>query len=156
MTRHHVERIPFSKADTDFEPSRIAECRAIRRIVFIEEQSVPAELEWDGLDELAEHFMAISGSGRDEQILGTARMRVVGNSAKAERVAVLASARRLGLGRLLMQAIEARARERSLAKIQLNAQVPVVPFYEKLGYQTQGEVFLEAGIEHLAMTKRLA
>lgn len=156
MTRHHVERIPFSESDTEFDPSRIAECREIRRVVFIEEQSVPAELEWDGLDELAEHFMAISGSGRDEQILGTARMRVVGNSAKAERVAVLASARRLGLGRLLMQAIEARARERSLAKIQLNAQVPVVRFYEKLGYQTQGEVFLEAGIEHLAMTKRLA
>jgi predicted GNAT family N-acyltransferase len=156
MTRHHVERIRFSEADTEFDPSQIAKCREIRRVVFIEEQSVPAELEWDGLDELAEHFMAISGSGRDEQILGTARMRVVGNSAKAERVAVLASARHLGLGRLLMQAIETRARERSLSKIQLNAQVPVVPFYEKLGYQTQGEVFLEAGIEHLAMTKRLA
>ena len=155
MTSHRVERITFSELDTEVESHPIARCREIRRLVFIEEQSVPAELEWDGLDELAEHFMATRGLDPDTRALGTARMRVVGDTAKAERVAVLPSARRHGLGRLLMEAIETRARDHSLAKIQLNAQVAVVPFYEMLGYQGEGEIFLEAGIEHLAMSKTL-
>jgi len=155
MTSHRIERITFSELDSEVEPHPIARCREIRRLVFIEEQSVPAELEWDGLDELAEHFMATRGLDPEARALGTARMRVVGDTAKAERVAVLPSARRHGLGRLLMEAIETRARDRSLAKIQLNAQVAVIPFYEKLGYQGEGEIFLEAGIEHLAMSKTL-
>ncbi len=153
MTEARVERSLLSRSGSDGEPDRFAQCREIRRIVFVEEQSVPTQLEWDGLDQGAEHFLALASAGRDA--LGTARMRILGTSAKAERVAVLESARNLGIGRLLMEALESRARECELTTVRLNAQVPVVHFYEKLGYRSEGEVFLQAGIEHLAMWKRL-
>jgi len=155
MTQSRVERISYSTSNNETEPDLFAQCREIRRIVFIEEQSVPAELEWDGLDEGAEHFVAFASSDHDARALGTARLRFVAEAAKAERVAVLASARELGLGRLLMEAIESRVRDRFLTRIRLNAQVAVVPFYERLGYRGEGEVFVEAGIEHLAMSKSL-
>lgn len=116
---------------------------------------MPAELEWDGLDADAEHFVAFTRRAGNARALGTARMRIIGDAAKAERVAVLKSARHLGVGRRLMEAIENLARDRSLARIRLNAQVSAVPFYERLGYRAEGEVFLEAGIEHRAMSLRL-
>ena len=140
----------------------MTQCREIRRRVFVEEQSVPPELEWDGLDDEAEHFMAIE-TAEDERdasatprAVGTARLRSIDGCAKAERVAVLESHRRHGVGRCLMQALEQRAIERGLGAIKLNAQVRVVPFYERLGYTRVGEVFVEAGIDHLAMSKTLS
>ena len=150
-----IERISFAPIERGIDPPWFAECCKIRRIVFVEEQSVPAELEWDGLDEIAEHFIALTHPGPDERARGTARMRVIGSTAQAERVAVLESARHLGLGRLLMEAIESRARNRALSRICLNAQVAAVPFYERLGYRSEGDEFIEAGIKHRAMSKDL-
>jgi len=83
-------------------------------------------------------------------------MRVVDGVAKAERVAVLEKARGSGIGRALMEAIEFHAHEKGLESIRLNAQLQATDFYQKLGYVAQGEVFIEAGIDHRAMTKRLA
>ncbi len=137
-------------------------CREIRRRVFVDEQSVPPELEWDGLDGEAEHFVAFQttaneiAAGSCEQVVGTARLRTVDGYAKAERVAVLESHRQHGVGRSLMEALEQRAIECGLHQIRLSAQVRVLPFYERLGYSRHGEVFLEAGIEHLAMSKTLS
>jgi len=137
-------------------------CLEIRRQVFVVGQGVPEELEWDGLDEEAEHFLATetetsTTSDPARAIpLGTARMRSVNGFVKAERVAVLETARERGTGRALMRAIERRARTLGLRVIRLNAQVPVIAFYEKLGYRAHGEVFEEAGIAHRAMQKDLA
>ncbi len=133
----------------------VERCRAIRSVVFIDGQGVPAALEWDGLDADAEHFLVWrDGDPRElDRAVGTARLREVDGAAKAERVAVLAFARGHGLGRTLMAAIDARARERGLAEIRLNAQLPVIPFYEELDYRAEGDVFLSAGIEHRAMRK---
>lgn len=140
-------------------------CRQLRRTVFIEEQLVPETLEWDGLDPAARHFLAFSLEGTEpaapasfqrlEQALGTARMRRIDGHAKAERVAVRRDARRYGVGRLLMQAVETRARHEGLDAVVLHAQVTAIPFYESLGYAAHGGIFLDAGIDHRAMTKPL-
>lgn len=126
-------------------------CHSIRRVVFIEGQGVPEALEVDGRDGAATHFLARV----DGVAVGTARARVVGTAAKAERVAVLPTHQGLGLGRRLMDALEAWARAQGLSAVSLHAQAPVIPFYEHLGYTGHGPRFTEAGLEHLAMTKPL-
>lgn len=130
----------------------LAIAHEIRRVVFVEEQRVAPDLEWDGLDDEAEHFVVFAPDGAP---LGTARLRVVDGVGKAERVAVHAHARGRGAGRRLMAAIEARAVELGLDRLRLNAQVAVLPFYEKLGYAAHGEVFVEAEIDHRAMTRAI-
>jgi ElaA protein len=126
-------------------------CRAIRLHVFVEEQGVPVELELDEHEDAAIHLVARVG----EQAVGTARLRILGGDAKAERVAVLPPFRELGVGRALMCAIEDEAAALGLARVVLNAQVPVIPFYERLGYRAEGPPFDEAGIPHRRMTLRL-
>jgi predicted GNAT family N-acyltransferase len=135
----------------------LAACRALRRIVFIDEQGVPEALEWDGLDAEARHFLARARRPASAPVaLGTARMRIVDGYAKAERVAVRQDARTRGVGRFLMLAVEAHARRRELPAIVLHAQVTAIPFYERLGYRAHGGIFLSAGIDHREMTKDLS
>lgn len=135
----------------------LAACSALRRAVFIDEQGVSEALEWDGLDSVARHFLALENAPASESVaLGTARMRIVEGHAKAERVAVRKDARTRGVGRFLMLAIEAYARRQGLPAVVLQAQVTAIPFYERLGYRAHGEVFLSAGIDHREMTKPLA
>ena len=149
-------------------------CREIRIAVFVEEQQVERELEFDGLDDASDHFLAFveaEGAGNaggapradpSRRAVGTARLRRVEASgdgparAKVERVAVLGEARGRGVGRALMGAVETRARERGLKHLWLHAQVGVIPFYTDLGYRAFGDVFEEAGIDHREMEKTLA
>jgi len=127
-------------------------CLDIRREVFVAEQGVPAEEEVDGRDAGCLHFIAVAG----DDVVGTARLRVTADGhAKAERVAVRRAARLTGAGTLLMHALEDEARARGHDRLALNAQVHVLPFYEKLGYGVDGPEFLEAGIAHRPMSKRL-
>jgi predicted GNAT family N-acyltransferase len=152
-----IERLPEGAADPDSLSPAYRACLEIRRKVFIDGQAVPIEIEFDGLDPDAEHFLAL-GDPDGEEIpvaLGTARMRVVNGVAKAERIAVLEEARGLGIGRALVESIELHARKEGLGSVRLDAQVQAAGFYEKLGYLTEGEVFIEAGIDHRLMTKRL-
>ena len=136
----------------------LAVAHEIRRVVFVDEQRIDAALEWDGLDDDAEHFVVFADTG---EALGTARFRVNDDGdpaqryGKAERVAVHAHARRTGAGRRLMEAIEARAAELGLGELRLNAQVAVLPFYEGVGYEAYGDVFVEADIDHRAMTRSI-
>ncbi|MGA9173503.1 MAG: GNAT family N-acetyltransferase [Thermoactinomyces sp.] len=125
---------------------------SIRRIVFIHEQKVPEDLELDEWDQSAIHFLALENG----EPIGTCRLRWIGDhTAKAERVAVLADKRNTGAGKKLMLALEESARQKEARAIRLNAQVQVVPFYEKLGYRTNGAPFYEAGIKHIPMIKEL-
>lgn len=87
--------------------------------------------------------------------MGAARLRVSGNAPSAERVAVLPEHRRGGVGRELMQALQAEAASRGFGELVLNAQESAVAFYERLGYRCEGEPFEEAGIPHRVMRKRL-
>lgn len=123
---------------------------AIRREVFVEEQQVPVELEMDEWDETATHFLA----WKDGHPIGTCRMRWLdATTCKVERVAVLQTGRNLGIGKKLMEAVESVACEQGALVIALNAQSQVIPFYLKLGYETLGEPFEEAGIAHMKMKK---
>jgi len=156
-----IERLPPGAADPGVGSPAYETCIEIRRKVFIDGQSVPVEIEFDGLDSQSEHFLAFDNNDDDDDAmvsvaLGTARMRVVDGVAKAERVAVLEKARGSGIGRALMEAIEFHAQEKGLESIRLNAQLQAADFYQKLGYIAQGEVFIEAGIDHRTMTKHLA
>lgn len=131
-------------------PDELEECLALRRVVFVEEQDVPADLEVDGLDPACTHFVVRDAGGA---VVGTARMREYHGAAKAERVAVHAAARGTGVGRLLMDALEAEARLLALPEVRLNAQTSAIPFYDRLGYVAEGPEFDDAGIPHRHMRK---
>ncbi|MFN8608915.1 MAG: GNAT family N-acetyltransferase [Vulcanimicrobiota bacterium] len=124
----------------------------IRKLVFVEEQGVPADLELDALDEQAVHWL----SWRQGEAVATARLLIQEKQGKVGRVAVLPAWRSHGLGREVMEEIHSWGQARALEKIVLDAQVQVIPFYEKLGYQPVGDLFEEAGIMHRRMVRWLA
>lgn len=136
---------------------------ALRHQVFVDEQSVPAELEYDELDLAADHFLALldgvpAGAGR-LVIVSSGPDADLGRETKASgilgRLAVGKAARGMGLGKLLVRAIEQRAAERGLSVVELHAQTHACGFYQQLGYAAHGELFSEAGIEHISMRKEL-
>jgi len=120
---------------------------AIRMRVFVKEQKVPAEIELDEDDARAIHLLASVG----EKAVGTARIVFHGGRAKIGRMAVLKTYRKVGVGRRLLRRAVALAQRRNPRTIYLNAQVSVIGFYEKMGFQCRGPVFDEAGIPHRKM-----
>ncbi|WP_329115984.1 GNAT family N-acetyltransferase [Streptomyces sp. NBC_01465] len=129
-------------------------CFAVRREVFVAEQGVPEELEYDARDAGALHVLAVGADGP----LGTGRLLTgieedgVGSLG---RLAVLKAARGLGVGVALVRAIEDAARERGLTAVDLHAQTHALGFYERLGYAAYGPEFPDAGIAHRAMRRPL-
>ncbi len=117
----------------------------IRRRVFVDEQHVPESLEWDGLDPDCQHVMAFNRKG---EAIGTGRLLPDGHIG---RVAVLREWRGLGAGTAIMRQLIAVAQRAGQSSIRLNAQTPVLEFYESLGFVAFGEAFMEAGIPHRAM-----
>lgn len=142
--------LPISKIPGN---SDLSACFEIRRQVFIIEQQVPENLELDGLDTQADHYLIYA----DNNPIGTARVRFPSNTqAKIERVAILFPYRGKGFGRQLVDYILQDLRQQDTLKIvTLGAQLPVIPFYEKLGFIARGEVFLDANIEHRLMDLEL-
>lgn len=128
----------------------IAACRAIRHAVFVVEQAVPEEEEWDGLDEGAIHLLARDAAGRP---VGTARILLKGDMAKIGRVAVLREARGSGVGAGLMRAALAHlAGIGGVRRATLGAQTHAIGFYERLGFVAHGPEYDDAGIPHRDMT----
>lgn len=119
----------------------------IRTQVFIFEQGVDPSLEYDEFDETAHHYLAFDGN----MAVGTARWRTTGEGIKLERFAVLQAFRNKGVGAALLQKIMEDVVPQA-QNIYLHAQLKAVPFYEKHGFVKEGNVFLEAGINHYAMT----
>ncbi|TCS94686.1 GNAT family N-acetyltransferase [Hazenella coriacea] len=133
-------------------PKDLEHAFMVRREVFMLEQKISEEEELDEFDQTAIHLLAF----KDDVPIGTCRMRWINSSIiKAERVAVRKEFRQTGAGRKLMLHLEKVAQQQGAQAIMLNAQVQVVPFYQKLGYQPTGAPFYEAGIEHVPMTKVL-
>ncbi len=125
---------------------------ALRHAVFVEEQHVPVELERDESDAGAVHVVALLG----DRCVGTGRLVVqAGGVGRVGRMAVEPAFRRRGVGDLVLLALEDHARATGLREIELHAQCYVERFYAKHGYAREGEVFEEAGIEHVVMKKRL-
>ncbi|MGH7254450.1 MAG: GNAT family N-acetyltransferase [Nitrospirales bacterium] len=123
---------------------------AVRKAVFIREQQVPPELEWDGKDPECVHVLVRNEAGEP---IGTGRLEPSG---RIGRMAVLKAFRRRGVGRTLVLALILAARRRGLQRISLAAQTQAVGFYEKYGFRLEGEEFMDAGIPHCLMTMRLA
>lgn len=139
-----------AKWTTDLESKEYTDALQIRHDVFIIEQGVSLEEEIDELEDKTEHLVVYANS----KPVAAARMLVLDNQTyKAQRVSVLKDARGKGYGAELMQQIEKRAKELGGEKITLGAQNTAIPFYEKLGYEVEGEEFLDAGIPHHTMTK---
>lgn len=129
------------------------ESYVIRRKVFIEEQNVPEELELDEYDKQADtqYVLLIDSKGNS---MGTARFRSYGDDVlKIERLAVLAEQRGNGAGKMIMEAVETAAKQAGYKCMKLAAQLHARKFYERLGYQSHGKIYLEAGIEHIDMSK---
>ena len=124
-----------------------ADLRRIRETVFIAEQSVPPELEWDADDAEAIHFLALE-SGYP---IGTTRLLSDGHIG---RVSVLRDWRGMNVGGALMKAAIKEAERRGLSEQRLTAQVHATAFYERLGFEVISEEFLEAGLPHVDMLRR--
>ncbi|QGZ30898.1 GNAT family N-acetyltransferase [Stutzerimonas stutzeri] len=124
-----------------------ADLRRIRETVFIAEQSVPPELEWDADDAEAVHFLALE-SGYP---IGTARLL---NDGHIGRVSVLRDWRGMNVGGALMKAVIEEAERRGLTEQRLTAQVHATAFYERLGFEVISEEFLEAGLPHVDMLRK--
>ncbi|MEO1853860.1 GNAT family N-acetyltransferase [Chromohalobacter sp.] len=120
-------------------------CSAIRKTVFIEEQQVPQDEEWDGRDPRCLHVL-LRVEGRP---MGTARLLPDGYIG---RVAILREGRGQGLGLRLMEAVMEKARQQGHDAVHLDAQTYAIPFYERLGFVAHGETFLDANIPHRHMS----
>ena len=120
----------------------------IRREVFIREQKVPESDEWDDDDSASVH--AVVRLNREP--VGTGRLNPAG---KIGRIAVIAGLRGRGIGALITRRLLDEARHRGIREPYLHAQLQAVPFYEKLGFASEGDVFDEAGIPHVRMKHAL-
>ena len=125
------------------------ELRAVREPVFVQEQQVPLEEEWDALDPLCRHVLARDEAGKP---IGTGRLTP---ERKIGRMAVLREWRGKGVGDALLSALMAQAWEMGWPAISLNAQVSAEPFYARHGFVPYGPGFEEAGIQHQAMRRNL-
>jgi predicted GNAT family N-acyltransferase len=128
---------------------------ALRRAVFIEEQSIPAELEWDAEDASAVHGVARNRLG---QVVATGRLlrdAAHPGTARIGRMAVHRVLRGEGWGERVLKMLEDAARARGDAEVRLHAQRSAERFYARLGYQPCGEPFVEAGIPHVEMRRSL-
>lgn len=125
---------------------------ALRHEVFVVEQGVPIELELDEDDETALHLVALEG----DELVGTCRIVSDGDRAKFGRLVVARDARGAGIGSALLDEAERRARADGARQMVLTAQIAAMGLYERAGYTARGEVFLDAGIEHMTMEKALA
>jgi len=144
------------------DPADMQAVFTVRQQVFVVGQGVPQELERDELDASADHAVAV----RDGQVVGTGRLldgrtdeagRLVpgtaGRVGTIGRMAVLDAARGSGVGRAVLDLLVATAAARGRPVVELHAQVHACGFYERAGFTPYGEVYLEAGIEHIGMRR---
>ncbi|MCG0063056.1 GNAT family N-acetyltransferase [Streptomyces tricolor] len=144
------------------DPADRAACFAVRKEVFVVEQGVAEDIEYDAYDAVAVHVLAVREDGLP---LGTGRL-LHGEAAVAKtggdpsvgslgRLAVSREARGLGVGAALVRALEDAALARGLTAVDLHAQTHALGFYERLGYAAYGPEFPDAGIPHRAMRRAL-
>lgn len=119
--------------------------RSVRETVFIREQGISPELEWDGQDEACRHALVLSAHG---EAIGCGRMRDDGHIG---RIAVLSSWRKQKVGTAIMEALLAYAKAHDYRRVDVDAQTYAVPFYHGFDFVESGEVFLDAGLPHIKM-----
>ena len=125
-----------------------AQLKNIREKVFIQEQKVTPELEWDGMDEKAIHFLVF----KDEEAIGCARAIVIKSQMQLGRMAVLKEYRGQGVGSTLIEKAIVTAKLKQLSGIHISAQCNAINFYVKFGFEVMGDTYLDAEILHRDMT----
>lgn len=120
----------------------------IRHEVFVIEQQVPLDMELDEYDETAIHAIALNDK---DEVIGTGRLL---SSGKIGRMAVLKSFRNQGVGAAMLKLLTQTSLQKLEKAPYLEAQIHAIPFYERHGYEAEGEVYLDAGIEHRLMRFR--
>jgi len=136
-------------ADWSNEDDRAA-CKAVREQVFIVEQQVPVEDEWDDFDELARHVLARDAQGNP---IGTGRLTA---TAMIGRMGVLPDWRGKQVGAIMLDTLIEQARALAYPAVELHAQAQAVAFYEPAGFAVYGDAFEECGISHVHMRLMLA
>lgn len=144
------EKVQREKVQWEIRPADWAsdkeQIRAVRDLVFIQEQKVDPAIEWDDQETSAQHFLVLG----DGSAVGTGRLL---RSGKIGRMAILQNQRGNGLGRRLLEVICDFAREQSFSSVYLHAQRHAEEFYRKSGFVPVGDEFLEAGIPHIKMVR---
>ncbi|MFA6367369.1 MAG: GNAT family N-acetyltransferase [Bacteroidales bacterium] len=118
----------------------------IRVEVFVKEQNVPFEEDWD--EEESENYLIYDNNNIP---VGTMRYRDLGEKIKLERVAVLKEHRNKGYGEKLVREVIGEIKQQTPKPITLNSQLPAIPLYQRIGFQQYGDLFYEADIPHYAM-----
>jgi len=118
----------------------------IRETVFIHEQHVPVEMEWDEFDEISLHVLAVNSFGEP---VGTARLLPDGHIG---RMAVLKEWRRKGFGSAMLLRLLEESKRLGMKEVELNAQTTAIQFYTRFGFIVASKGFMEAGIPHVKMT----
>ncbi len=127
-------------------PDQATVLRNIREAVFIHEQHVPVELEWDEFDEISLHALAINLLGEP---VGTARLLPDGHIG---RMAVLKEWRRKGFGGAMLMRLLKESKRQGMKEVILNAQTTAIQFYTRFGFIVASKEFMDAGIPHVKMT----
>ncbi len=145
--------MPFAVRRVTAPDDRVA-AYELRKEVFVREQHVPEEIELDELDATADHVVAADEAGR---VVATGRLVLLDRTTgKVGRMAVARPVRGRGAGAAVLAELERIARsERRLEEIVLHAQLSAKGFYDRAGYRAEGDIFEEAGIDHVTMRKRL-
>jgi predicted GNAT family N-acyltransferase len=128
-----------------------ADAASVRIDVFVKEQGIPADLEWDALDAEVTHAVVYDAT---QQPIATGRLippKTSTDPGKIGRMAVLKSHRRLGVGDLVMRALMAEASQRGYQHLELSAQAYVADFYAKHGFVAEGPLYNDVGIPHVTM-----
>jgi predicted GNAT family N-acyltransferase len=119
----------------------------IRHEVFIKEQEVPVELEWDEFDQEALHAIV----KKDQEVIGTARLLIDNANARIGRMAIQKEYREQGIGQKLLSILIQTAKEKGAQECILHAQTHAIAFYAKADFESNGPIFDEAGIPHVEM-----
>jgi predicted GNAT family N-acyltransferase len=128
-----------------------ADATSVRIEVFVKEQGIPADLEWDSLDAEVTHAVVYD---KTQQPIATGRLippKTSTDPGKIGRMAVLKAYRRLGVGDLVMRALMAEASHRGYQRLELSAQAYVADFYAKHGFVAEGPLYDDVGIAHVTM-----
>ena len=139
---HSPSQVTVSRVDWNASGTAL---RAIRTAVFVDEQNVPAELEWDGIDERCLHVLATTPAG---EAIGTGRLLPDGHIG---RMAVLKPWRGNGVGSMILAELLEAAREQRHLVVELSAQTHAIEFYRRHGFEAVSGEYLEAGIPHRTM-----
>ncbi len=126
----------------------LSQLKNIRDKVFIQEQKVTPQLEWDGMDEKAIHFLVFN----DKAAIGCARAIVIKDHMQLGRMAVLKEYRGQGIGSALIEKAMTTAKLNQLSAIYISAQCHAIDFYKKFGFEVTSDIYLDAEIPHRDMT----